>query len=1020
MSIAVPLISITSTGDPETPSYEAQLVDSTVQTLSAAFQSTPVSYPLFVSGNYGKNSLLATVLKHALPDLDTEECFECKGEAPDGVYVWPQPVQLGSISLMLLKMRKPANAEDETYMDLRRKVRAGLMALSSICCLCEDRSEVWASFEGFTRDYHPLKEKLGLQISKVSVFMEESWCKTLKEKTALEKRRKTHGALLDVQNIKLGGEFEASLESFITSLANADFHWSYHQSHGHMFGETPFISQFLYWTHLFLKMSNLNLDFDAFIKKLPDTRDPAIDNEIAELEKVSAHNATLLQDAQAQDFLIETMHDRELVKSLDPQAIECIKQTYQLEEPTVVLMLMGAPGLGKSTLLNYIVQYYTESSKLPVIFEVGNSLDHTTKGSQVLSHPLRYKGHQIMLMDLEGLGGTETTDGNMALLQKNLASAFLTVASVPCLLVSNSVQSLLFVEKTTTEIVQLGSNFGFCTERIHLLFHDRELREGVMSPNEDFDKLVSRLNWQYFKGQEVIKMLNKPNFVAEGISAQRKLFLQTLLEDSLYYKKNVLNNPVNILDLLTKMSLIATNPYADLSSLILSQSEVRDFDDFVMRKKEELRRILSEIKSPDNHHLADTFSQVLREQFDVATEAQISALDSNMQVHCRHRLQLEVNVIKAELLKIEAFHSFIRAIPDEKMSETIKNTVSGFQKASWCLFGFIPKVTELREKLEKVQTHFPESREKVETLLTALDKERDNCVQKFRKKYIISKGVEAVIKVVERIGSSVFSGNETSATPQSDLLEGGEVADEEGSGGVCACMAFTKKADELIRFTAMWGNREINGKVLRSLESIPETMSLPVLLLIGSKKTLVADFANAFARQLAPFTSTEFSAFHPNKYTQVLSFDYSHPHNDRTRGYLICLRMKKSKSKYYHKMLKIAEILTSVTSVTCILVDYPDYYAQPLLQSLSYFAIPDQAMSAKKAKLWLVHRADADIETMIQELEGCGANYKAKLMEEFTSPRINATMQEIKRDFDTAKMSTTEAFRNKISSIRNI
>ena len=46
MSKAVPLISITSTGDPEAPSYEAQLVDSTVQTLSAAFQSTPVFYPV--------------------------------------------------------------------------------------------------------------------------------------------------------------------------------------------------------------------------------------------------------------------------------------------------------------------------------------------------------------------------------------------------------------------------------------------------------------------------------------------------------------------------------------------------------------------------------------------------------------------------------------------------------------------------------------------------------------------------------------------------------------------------------------------------------------------------------------------------------------------------------------------------------------------------------------------------------------------------------------------------------------
>ena len=83
----MPLISIIRVGNPQAPSYEAQLVDSTVQTLSDAFQSTPVIYPLFVSGNYGKNSILAAVLKHARPELDTEGCFECDGEAPDGVYV---------------------------------------------------------------------------------------------------------------------------------------------------------------------------------------------------------------------------------------------------------------------------------------------------------------------------------------------------------------------------------------------------------------------------------------------------------------------------------------------------------------------------------------------------------------------------------------------------------------------------------------------------------------------------------------------------------------------------------------------------------------------------------------------------------------------------------------------------------------------------------------------------------------------------------------------------------------------
>ena len=79
---------------------------------------------------------------------------------------------------------------------------------------------------------------------------------------------------------------------------------------------------------------------------------------------------------------------------------------------------------------------------------------------------------------------------------------------------------------------------------------------------------------------------------------------------------------------------------------------------------------------------------------------------------------------------------------------------------------------------------------------------------------------------------------------------------------------------------------------------------------------------------MAPFTPDEFEAFSPNKYTQILPFEYYHPSQGKqlTRGYLLCLRMKKRpSSKYYHVMMQIAEMLVPADPVHC---------ARPLLRTL--------------------------------------------------------------------------------------
>jgi len=1030
MSKAVPLISITSTGDPEAPSYEAQLVDSTVQTLSAAFQSTPVSYPLFVSGNYGKNCLLAAVLKRAQSDLN-EQCFECDGEDPDGVYVWPQPVQLGRISLMLLKMRTPTT-EKETYMDLQRKLRVGLTVLSSICCVCEDKTRVWATLDGLTQDYGLLRGKFGEERVKVSVFMEEVWCTAGKSRDALDQLRQTHDPLFDVQYRGKIGKFEANLKQFITSLGEETHPLPYR-----LCRENFFISQFVNWTDQFVKLANMNLRFDKYIEKIPDTRNPAATLDIDQLAKT----AELLRVGQAFNFMIQSDISGELRSTLASHLLGSIREKYDENKSTIVLVLMGPPGWGKSTLLNHIVQYYTESERLPAIFKTGNTVGHTTKGSQVLSHPMMYREHQIMLIDLEGLGGAELAARVNPISQHNLISAILTVASVPCILITNSVESLNFVKETVGRIANLHKDFGFQTERIHLLFHDKNITEESTvkseTSNVDFNELVQRLNFEYFQRREVVKTLNKPNLVAAGIQEQRQLFLTTLLEDCLYSKKYVSGGKVKILDLIMKMGVIANHKSTNLSSLKLENAEEDQLKAFIDMAKGKLNTILSETISKDNIRLLFYFNESLNGEFKEWADEIISRFPLNLKTHCRCLLDLEMNTEKAELIGIEACSHLIKAISQETLVKTVKDVVATFHSSAWNLYGFLVTVKEFRGRFEKVQTHFPESREKIEIILVALDKKRTGCIVKSALIYggqvvltVGSLGFGAVVgpALLAIRGGAAAAQGVAIFTARAIGGAAGFVVGLAGNVGISTSMISMQKAEELIWVNSAWGNGQINQISLKLLKDDPQDLPLPVLLLIGTKKTCISDFANAFVQLIHPFTPAGFSAFHPNTYTQVLSFMYCHPHQPNTniRGYVICLRMKKSTSKYHRKMLKIAEMLTPVTSVTCLFVNTPNvndnpnphspadmskHYIQHLLRIISSSTVQT------KTKMLVVLKSQANIDHFRRDLMRITIEFDIKSVEEYTKPNITALMVDVKEELDRANLQNPNDFRRKIEEI---
>jgi len=709
--MALPLISFVRDGSPKenpNPHYSAQLIEATVRTLSASFSSVQVCHPFFASGSLGKNSVLAALLRQP------ESCFECGDSALDGVYVWPEPVLVGEVTFLLIKMRRAVDASQKNYMELRKKVRMVLALLSSVCCLCEERSTFLAEIDTFFQDYHPVSQQLHLEICRLQVFMEKSWFKLAKEKTELKQRLSANESLLD----RVFRERYAIDDSWLPSLVAllADQTNPFIASHKHFWRETNYLPSFLHWTAGLVELANLNLTFPTFVSKLPDTTDPeALVSTLVTAKRVDAfcHNADHL------DFIIKTGEEQAAHYAFAPTILESLQRNYEkLNDPIVILVFMGPPGKGKSTLLNYIIQFCIGTLQLPSIFDMGNTCKHITKGSQVLSHPLFYKEEQIMLMDLEGLGGTEIQDIDEVVMQANLISALLTVASVPCILIENTSQSKRFVEKTVGLIAKLQLDFGFYTERIHLLFHDRILEA---DSNLEFMNLATDLNRRHFERREVVKVLKKPNFKDESVSDQRQLFLSTLLDDSLYTKKSALGVPAKIQDILTLINVISTHNTTDLKPLQLSLQEKSRMKEFVNRKIVEMKTMKDTTQSRDNSRLLIYFNETITCEFSRNKEEELRTMSENFRKICRERLDLELQIIRWEVARIEACNSFLRVIPTDLMQKNIEVLVNYFYKSSWSISGFHAKVDGLCKKLEQIRHHFPESSQTIETILVIVN-----------------------------------------------------------------------------------------------------------------------------------------------------------------------------------------------------------------------------------------------------------------------------------------------------------
>ena len=107
-------------------------------------------------------------------------------------------------------------------------------------------------------------------------------------------------------------------------------------------------------------MANLHLELKAYFSKLPDTKDPNPDLRMQEIWE----NAEAVLTVGTMELVNNSVDGEQY--ALNSHAIERVPRLYDLGKGTVAPIVLGRPGLGKSTCLNHIVQFCLEHPDFPL------------------------------------------------------------------------------------------------------------------------------------------------------------------------------------------------------------------------------------------------------------------------------------------------------------------------------------------------------------------------------------------------------------------------------------------------------------------------------------------------------------------------------------------------------------------------------------------------------------------------------------------------------------------------------
>ena len=690
----------------------------TLLRLQATFSTSHHLTPILTCGNsqFGKSSLLHPFLPPQFLDtpLDEDSVFTSP-ENLQAVLVWPEPVFHANRCLLLMKMYgfSPTEADEIT-----KKLLFVLFSGTAVNFICFEPSNLTFGVEFLEKIYLEMSEKTGLKTANFFIFVESQ--KKIRKNLVEEIMQKTRFEVFFRGRNELP---ESTFQSILGVFEDTNRFILYENSRNQVLTEckSSEILSFLSTLQWMTNIANSDEHYSTLVSISPSFQ----------FENIAFAVETILENARYYGKLreirtvkmLDGLSDEELYRNI----IVNMQPHFDFTQPIVILAVLGFQGVGKSTLLNQIIEYCAGRRLNKELFLTKNASIHATRDSEFLPFPIKMPGtgHQLMLVDVQGLYGLETSDLAEAKVVDNLLTAVLTVISVPCIVIMNQQGVGEYIERLVENLVTLKRNFGFKVERIVLLFHDKD--PGQVNP--DVERLISTLNQGYFSGLEVIKLLSKPNFSDPSKSILCHEFISRLISLSDFPKRTTTGESINLKDLINSMIYIIKRDKFALTDIGLSATDRQEKRTLYESKNAELTRIYDELTAgnEENIDLMDLFSGKALEFLTNTDTEMRNNVKSNVKHMVEIQLRMDILEYKSKLETISPYSRIVKNMEIEDLKGEIKShleycfhTECGYFEFHWNLSlnftyeAFDRRAQTLQTKLLEVKRLYPKLRWKAE------------------------------------------------------------------------------------------------------------------------------------------------------------------------------------------------------------------------------------------------------------------------------------------------------------------
>ena len=620
---------------------------------------------------------------------------------------------------------------DGEEWEMVRRALAAALQVAAYCFVSFDRNSKFKGLEAVQGIYEELQGRTGVEV--VRFFYLESSAKVnllgsmLRESIAYE--GKPYAQYTTFVPIPTASELTGIAKSLLERYPAR----RYLETHTSPDSDSRPIEKICIDVEIIVKVSNLDLTFSAFLELVPiGPQKEAIEERL----KTMGEMHSKLSQATVRP-LFQLGEEGRYV--LDDELLDLVRANFDPEQPTVVMVVLGSQGLGKSTFCNYLIQFCTQSRFCHDYFHAANSTTHTTRGSHFLTSPLSTPS-QLLLIDMEGLGGTETMQQKAALLQSSLVGAVLAVASVPCFLVRNEVETLRDVQKYLEKLVWLARTLGFRMERILFLFHDRDFSPSQKkTENREISAWIQQLNRLYFNDSPVILLLNKPNFVDPSKADMRNSFLSQVLSEAAFPKRSISGTGLNIRELLVQIRYLGEGLERDAGNLMLEEAEIQGLKFMEKVKKEELERLVLTLEST-GASLVLLFNEKIR-----IFLSSLEDIRESQKIKRRLRAFLDERIREQRwsLIPIEALYMSLSTLDDSQLQAKVEEKVQALYSESFCLPTFLSKCSSLEASLHQVAVHYPLIRPQITLAISYLGGKKTSSTWKSIANYAVNIGLAA-------------------------------------------------------------------------------------------------------------------------------------------------------------------------------------------------------------------------------------------------------------------------------------